>query len=249
MAEAELMPVGAVVVGRRVRQNPQEYLLPLRESIRKVGLLNPVVVNGRNELVAGFRRLEAVKALGWTDIPVRRIATLDDALAALTAERDENTCRTGMSMSELVELGRAIEALEKPESAKRKKEGGRAGGKASGKLPEASSGDTRDKVAAALGVSGKTFEKAKVVVEAAEQDPEAFAPVVKEMDRTGKVDPAFRKVRKSQPKPTAEPGPSLLDVCRLILDRATPHEDSVIVRMTPAEFEAFRQVIAATEKK
>ena len=74
-------------------------------------------------------------------------------------ERDENNCREDLTPTEIVEIGRAIEALEKPKAKERLKDAGRAGGKASGKLPEASTGDTRDKVGAALGVSGKTYEK------------------------------------------------------------------------------------------
>ncbi len=66
---------------------------------------------------------------------------------------------------------------------------------ACGNFPQASTGKTRDKVAAAIGMSGRTYEKAKVVVEAAESEPEKFLPVKEEMDRTGKVDPAYRQIR------------------------------------------------------
>ena len=92
----------------------------------------------------------------------------------MQAERDENNCREDLTPTEIVEIGRAIEALEKPKAKERLKDAGRAGGKASGKLPEASTGDTRDKVGAALGVSGKTYEKAKQVVVAAEAEPREY---------------------------------------------------------------------------
>lgn len=56
---------------------------------------------------------------------------------------------------------------------------------------------TRDKVAEAVGMSGESYRKAKKVVEAA-AEPDA-PPEVKEaaaeMDRTGKVDPAFQVIR------------------------------------------------------
>src|SRR5262249_55670909 len=64
-----------------------------------------------------------------------------------------------------------------------------------GNLPPTDSGKTRDKAAETVGMSGRTYEKAKAVVEAAEKDP-TLKPVVEEMDRTGKVDPAYRKVVK-----------------------------------------------------
>jgi hypothetical protein len=62
-------------------------------------------------------------------------------------------------------------------------------------LPEASKGDTRDKVAEAVGMGGRTYEKAKEVVEAAAAEPEKFGDLAQEMDRTGKVDPAHKKLK------------------------------------------------------
>lgn len=63
---------------------------------------------------------------------------------------------------------------------------------------------SRDRIAKATGMSGRTLEKAKHVVEAA-ADPQAPTPVreaaqqaMKAMERTGKVDPAYRKVRDTE---------------------------------------------------
>lgn len=208
--------VAAVVVGERFRKELL-HMPNLVHSISKLGLLHPIVVNSRNELIAGRRRLEAVKRLGWGTVPARRIDTLDDAVAALTAERDENTCREPLSLTEMVELGKRIEELEKPRAAAREKAGKKAAKEPSGNLPEGAKGDTRDKVAAALGVSGKTYEKAKKVVAAAEREPEKFAPVVAEMDRTGKVEPAYRQVETAaKPAPPEKPRPDPADVARAV---------------------------------
>lgn len=69
---------------------------------------------------------------------------------------------------------------------------------------EKSAAETRNRVAKATGMSGRTLEKARHVVEAA-RDPEAPEPVREAareaqaaMDRTGKVDPAFKKVRQAE---------------------------------------------------
>lgn len=63
---------------------------------------------------------------------------------------------------------------------------------------------TRDRIAKATGMSGRTLEKAKHVVETA-ANPQVPAPVreaaqqaVETMERTGKVDPAYRKVRDTE---------------------------------------------------
>lgn len=63
----------------------------------------------------------------------------------------------------MAELGRRLEALEKPKAEARK--GQRTDLQPEGKFPSGSTGKTADKVGAALGVSGKTYEAAKAVVE------------------------------------------------------------------------------------
>jgi ParB family chromosome partitioning protein len=42
----------------------------LAESIREFGLLRPILITPDNRLIAGRRRLEACKVLGWETIPV-----------------------------------------------------------------------------------------------------------------------------------------------------------------------------------
>jgi ParB-like chromosome segregation protein Spo0J len=54
-----------------------------------VGLLHPIVVNEKAELVAGMPRLEACKALGWSRIPVHTVNILE----LNKGELHENTVR------------------------------------------------------------------------------------------------------------------------------------------------------------
>jgi ParB family transcriptional regulator, chromosome partitioning protein len=61
----------------------------LAASIGAVGLIHPIVITPDKTLVAGQRRLEAVKLLGWTEVPVRAVTGLEDAALALRADRDE----------------------------------------------------------------------------------------------------------------------------------------------------------------
>src|SRR5260221_152450 len=84
-----------------------------------------------------------------------------------------------------VSSGAALEKMDRT-AAKERQGSGTDRPQHSGKLPEGSRGDTRDKVAEAVGMSGRTYDKAKVVVGAARENP-SLAPVVEEMDRTGKV--------------------------------------------------------------
>lgn len=61
--------------------------------------------------MAGERRLAACKLLGWQKIEVREVR-LEDYLDRLKAERDENTTRKDFTFSEMVDLGKKIEAVE-----------------------------------------------------------------------------------------------------------------------------------------
>lgn len=191
------IPVAAVIVNGRARRDLQD-IDQLAASIAALGLLHPVVLNGRHELIAGGRRLAAVKRLGWSHVPCRIVEGLDDAVAALRAERDENDCRQPLRPREAVDLGRRLEALERAAARDRQRVAGPRSGRgakstASANLAEAVKGDTRDKVAAAVGMSRTTYAKAKAVADAAAADP-ALESVAAEMDRSGNVDAAYRTV-------------------------------------------------------
>lgn len=188
------LPIDSIIIGERVRKDLGD-VQGLAESIADLGLLHPVVVTPEGRLVAGERRLAACRLLDWDNVPVRVIDNLDDAQRLLTAERDENTERKELLPSEAVSLGRRLEAVERPKAEER-----RIGNLAQNDAPEVETfhlGKTRDKVGAAVGVSGKTYQKAVAVVQAAEQDP-ALAPLVERMDRTGKVDGAYKEVVREQ---------------------------------------------------
>ncbi len=185
--------ISEIRVNGRCRQEAGD-IDALAASIADVGLLHPVAIREDGQLVAGYRRLLAAKKLGWDSVPVTVVKSLNDAAALLRAERDENTCRLDFAPSEAVALGRALEAIERDAAKARQKTLNNAE-TASGNLPEAI-GRTRDKVGAAVGMSGKTYEKARAVVEAAEAEPEKYGPVQARMDETRNVDAAFKAVKK-----------------------------------------------------
>lgn len=172
----------------------------LAASIEAIGLLHPIVVTPDWKLVAGQRRLEACRALGWKRIPATVAANLNDAARLLIAERDENTCREPYLVSEMVALGKALEALERPKAKERMEWAKDGGDPPSGNLPEGSRRETVDIVGSALGVSATTYRRAKVVIEASEDPglPEhvraAAVDARSDMDQTGKVTPAFNRI-------------------------------------------------------
>ena len=62
-----LIPIANIKVKRRVRKDLGS-LEELKASLRTYGLLNPITINSKYELIAGERRLTAAKELGWTNI-------------------------------------------------------------------------------------------------------------------------------------------------------------------------------------
>jgi ParB-like chromosome segregation protein Spo0J len=188
---SECIPIASIVVGERHRKTLRN-IDGLAASIEAVGLLHPIVVTPDKELIAGARRIAAFRQLGRTEIPVH-VVPIEDIVHG---EFAENVDRDDFTPSEMVAIGRAVEPLLREQAKERKREGGRSGGKASGKLPEASNGQARDHVARYCGVSGKTYERAKAVVAAAEREPERFAALVEEMDRSRRVNGVHKKLRR-----------------------------------------------------
>lgn len=215
---ADSIAVADIIICDRIREGTGN-VLGLAESIKRLGLLHPVVLNTRKELIAGARRLAAVKKLGWVDVPCRVVATLDDAIAALQAERDENTCREPLSVEELFKLGAKLETLEKPKAKERK--GGRPSKqKTGGNFPPVSeeSGKTRDKVGAALGMSGKTYEKLKQVSEAAQKEPERFGDLPTVANERS-IDAAHKELKERLKRPpTTPPEPEPQDDAEPVAD-------------------------------
>lgn len=78
--------------GRRVTD--QNKIKELADSIKELGLLNPITVNKDFTLIAGMHRLEACKLLGYEDISAN-VIDLNVLLAEL-AEIDENLVRNNL---------------------------------------------------------------------------------------------------------------------------------------------------------
>src|SRR5712692_3615701 len=109
-----MVNIDTIQVGFRYRKDLGD-LRALADSIADVGLLHPVVVTPEGRLIAGQRRLEACRLLGWIEIPV----TVVDLYQAAPGEAHENFVRKDLLPSEIVALKRAIEPLERREARQR----------------------------------------------------------------------------------------------------------------------------------
>jgi ParB family chromosome partitioning protein len=101
--------INDIVIGRRIRKEPGD-LVELRESMGRLGLINPVVINQDRELLAGFRRIMAARELGWTEIDCRIIHTRSK-IEKLNIENDENLGRKNFTLQEIAKYREIREYL------------------------------------------------------------------------------------------------------------------------------------------
>ena len=88
-----------IKVGERLRKDAGD-LTALIASINQIGLLHPVIINEKKELLSGFRRLEACRSLGFEEIDVTMIDTRDNAVKSLDLEYHENIGRVDLTTDE-----------------------------------------------------------------------------------------------------------------------------------------------------
>lgn len=93
-------------------------LKELSDDIVKNGLINPPVVTPDFELIAGERRLEAMKKLGYKQVEVR-IMKVEDAEHKLNLEINENENRKDFNKSERIEYARQLERIERVKAKER----------------------------------------------------------------------------------------------------------------------------------
>jgi len=83
--------ISDVVIGETRRPVKSDYVQKLADSIKQIGLINPITIAPDNRLIAGYHRLQAFIQLGETRIPAV-ILNLSE-LEARLAEIDENLIR------------------------------------------------------------------------------------------------------------------------------------------------------------
>ncbi|MDA1054227.1 MAG: DNA methyltransferase [Planctomycetota bacterium] len=199
-----------IIIGNRIRKTFD--IDGLVKSIEERGLLQPIGVRPDNTLVCGERRIRAVKKLGWSVIPVHVCKNLEDELAFLEAERDENTEREPLTPDESHRLAKLLE----PKYAKLAKmaatEGRKAGGKTAGKgRPKNSSvaknhkakakqkPKTRDQAAKSTGLSASTLRKVDEIKQAAKNRPKLYGDFADKLKSKGcKVNAVYKQFKAAE---------------------------------------------------
>jgi N6-adenosine-specific RNA methylase IME4/ParB-like chromosome segregation protein Spo0J len=175
------IPIAAIQVSDRYRKEFGD-IAGLAASIESLGLLQPIGVDPDRRLVFGQRRLQAFKHLGRTTIPARVI----DVPAIVLAEHAENEIRKDFTVSERVEIGKAVEQELKAQGERRgrpKQENENQGELVESEIPqkfaELAGKETREIAADKAGFgNAETYRQAKAVVATAA--PELVAAMDRE---------------------------------------------------------------------
>ena len=188
--------IGGIKVLERIRKEVSG-IDELAEDIRQNGLLQAIVVmelgGGEFQLLAGLRRLKAAQQLGWETIDVNVVAPAD-AEAALRIEISENVQREPFTYSEQMYYAELLANIEHEKASARKREGNSLGGTLAGKgrplgdrladhgpptyeQNSIEKAESRDKIGARIGMSGRQYSRAKYISNNAPQE------IIDELDR------------------------------------------------------------------
>ena len=190
-----LIDIEKVSVGDRIRKDMGD-LKELSDDIAKNGLINPPVVTPDFELIAGERRLEAMKKLGYKQVEVR-IMNVEDAEHKLNLEINENENRKDFNKSERIEYARQLERIERVKAKERQ------GNRTDLDVTQNFVGsETDDIVARKLEIgSGEQYRKEKYIADNA--DPETLEQWNKEEISTHKAYTRVKELEKELEERTA----------------------------------------------
>jgi len=106
------IPLNEIRVKKRIREQTDD-IEALMDSMKRYGLFNPITINSDRVLIAGRRRLEAARRLGWHMISVNVVESTDK-ISELEMEIEENTQRSNFTDLELMDAYTRLERLRNP---------------------------------------------------------------------------------------------------------------------------------------
>lgn len=176
------------------------------ESVKKKGILVPLTVKPDGTIISGHRRWQAAKTLNIKKVPVvvKSYSTDLDEQEAIIDFNKQREKTFSQRMKEAEEL----EIIERERAKERQAHGQTAPGKTVTEIfPEASKGETRDKVAEAIGIgSGRQYEKAKTIWNEAKLGNAKAEKLIEHLDK-GRitVHSAHKKVTQKQEAHSLKP--------------------------------------------
>lgn len=170
-----LIDINKVTIGKRIRKDYGD-ITSLADDIEDRGLINPPVVTPDYELIAGERRLKAMKKLDYRQIEVR-VMSVEDYEHQLKIEISENEERKAFTYSERMDYAKQLERIEAKKAKDRKTSKLKQNKDTVTDQGPERKGETRDIVGKASGFgSGRTYARAKYIYENADEE------TIKEVD-------------------------------------------------------------------
>jgi ParB family transcriptional regulator, chromosome partitioning protein len=218
----------SIIVGTRYRTDPGD-LTKLMDSIDQLGLLQPATITPDGVLICGWRRLEAVRRLGWRSMNVWVRSGISGQLEALLAQHHDNDLHQPLNELEKAKLYRELKQVSAEEAQRRMREtqfGTQEDGQGSGYAPGAYPGETGTaRRQAAMAITGKasysTHERVCALMDWASRKatpPEIRAmanDALRQIEQGEPVKPLYREVKAAYDK-SQEPVPDAdTDVARL----------------------------------
>jgi ParB-like nuclease domain len=193
--------IGTIIAGARGSRTLGD-LTDLAGSIAVDGQRLPVTISPRNQLITGARRLAACEHLGWVTVPATVIATYQEAVDVLNAERADGLHARPMTGAEIIDLETVMAAeLEwwprQPP----------------GNGPRVRGNERRAELARALGVSTRVYREGKLLTAAARGEEYGRSPA-----------PVTPRVRQAAQDALAviRAGMSVSEACRQFTEAAWP---------------------------
>jgi ParB family chromosome partitioning protein len=102
----------SIIVRKRIRRDLGD-ITGLMESLKNYGQLTPIIINRNYELIAGYRRLQAAKRLGWKSVEAAMIDKPTER-QKLEVEIEENVQRMELSAEEIADGMARLQKLRHP---------------------------------------------------------------------------------------------------------------------------------------
>jgi ParB family transcriptional regulator, chromosome partitioning protein len=190
--------ISDINIGPRFRKDLGD-LGPLVDSIKRHGLLHPVVIDESNSLICGRRRIAAIRKLGEFEIEANVISSTNPK----EAEADENNCRLNFTVSEIADVDDYLRnkiAL----SARVRMLAGKKIIVPCGNFPQgqdenhAQGEKTRDIIAKKCNITGRTLEKIRTIKKSSTEGDFPKNIWAKVASGKMKVDKGYNQIKKFQ---------------------------------------------------
>ena len=179
-------------------------------SIREMGILEPIVVDSEDTIISGHRRVAAATEVGLEEVPVR-IKTFDSELEKREVLLHHNR-RRAKTFSQKMREAEVLEEIERERAQERQGERtdlveNQSQGDEDDSESKSDYGKTRDKVADEVGIgSGRTYDKAKQVWDAAQNGDTVAQHEIERIETDGQsIHGAYEQVRERLDDSDGEP--------------------------------------------